>query len=228
MSTENTQRPYTTNQIKQEHNAIPKWTGTITGHFANSMNGGQNKTIFWKRIMPGEAIREFRFSLNMQMLTPLSPAFQRLKCKIKAYWVPDSRVFEESDEFYAQGGGATRNKITELPNTGGLGIPLQTTQSNGQNFGPDQKLVYMTNTTLWRDCFISSYIPRLKAFEKEKTAMELINENMPKINILGLRGRVAIYNDYERNKEYQEEAREYKTSTVSGTEWQSYYPDKHT
>ena len=44
------------------------------------------------------------------------------------------------------------------------------------------------------------------------------------MSVLPLRGRIAIYNDFERNKEYESEIQEYKTDTVSNQEWASYLP----
>lgn len=45
-----------------------------------------------------------------------------------------------------------------------------------------------------------------------------------KENALKLRGRVLIYNEKERNKEFDQEMPIYKGETVSQTEWESYLP----
>lgn len=37
---------------------------------------------------------------------------------------------------------------------------------------------------------------------------------------------IAIYNDFLRNKEYDEKIVEYNGNTVSNEEWQSYLPDE--
>ena len=78
---------------------------------------------------------------------------------------------------------------------------------------------------MWRDAFISSYLPRVGFMYKTETKWPHgIEATLPKVSVLPLRGYVAIYNDMLRNKEYESEKVEYKDDTVSNEEWMSYLP----
>ena len=214
------QKPWTVSQIESEKPNAPRTKSVLSGYIAGSMNGGHNKVITWKKVMAGEKHYQYNLKLNMQMLTPLTPAYQNLKCTIRTYFVPNSRVWNNAEKYTAQKGGSAENKIKEIPNLKGKQIP---------NITDTQEMDYynLTDTSDWRDAFISSYIPRVGvkwlSGADEMTAGNVI---LPSINALPLRGRVAIYNDYERNKEYDPEEQEYKTDTVSQQEWDSYLPTK--
>ena len=213
----NTNKPYTVNQISNEKPNTPRSDNELDGYIANSFNGGHNRTIAWKQVMAGERHKEYVMQLKIKTLTPLTPPMQNLKCTIRSYFVPNSRVWENAEKFTAQKGGTAEIKITEMPNIGGKTIPVI------EDAVGDNTYTLLTNTTAWRDAFISSYIPRMGTMEAtdDYTDFQFV---LPKINVLPLRGRIAIYNDFERNKEYEAEIEEYKTDTVSLTEWESYLP----
>lgn len=207
------QMPWTVSQIENEKPPVPTTKAMLSGYIANSMNGGHNRTIFWKKIMAGEFHRETRIKMNIKMLTPKTPTYQNLKMTLRTYFVPNSRVWESAEKFTAQKGGTSEIKIEEYPNTRGLTIPSYDYESEFS--------VNLFNMERWRNAFISSYIPRMGILQGN------VNNDtfyMPALNILPLRGRVAIYNDYERNREYDEELQEYKSDTVSEAEWNSYLP----
>lgn len=218
----NRQQPYTVDQISNDKPNAPKTETILTGYIANSMNGGHNKTIAYKKIMAGERHKEYRVKLQIQMLTPKTPPYQKLKATIRTYFVPNSRIWTNAEKYTAQKGGTSEIKIEEIPNMGGKKIPVIYFQGPGGEMG-----VAMNHTELWRDSFISSYIPRTNYYAAvlaEEFTTNAYNVTMPKASILPLRGRVAIYNDMERNKEYDEEIVEYKDDTVSQAEWESYLP----
>lgn len=220
MNDKNQNKPFTTNQIENNKNAIPRTVNVLSGWIANSMNGGHNRTIHFKKIMAGEKHREYRLKLNIKMLTPKTPTYQQLKATIRTYFVPNSRIWENAEKYTAQKGGSTETKINEIPNIGDINIPILKTSEN------ESKWTIISNTTTWRDSFIASYIPRIGKLN------EIITENyippteikFPKISVLPLRGRIAIYNDFERNKEYDEEIQEYKEDTVTTNEIRNYLP----
>ena len=213
----NTNKPYTVNQISNEKPNTPRSDNELDGYIANSFNGGHNRTIAWKQVMAGERHKEYVMQLKIKTLTPLTPPMQNLKCTIRSYFVPNSRVWENAEKFTAQKGGTAEIKITEMPNIGGKRIPVI------QDAVGDQTFTLLTNTTAWRDAFISSYIPRMGTMEATGDTVDF-DFALPKINVLPLRGRIAIYNDFERNKEYEAELVEYKTDNVSNAEWESYLP----
>lgn len=100
-----------------------------------------------------------------------------------------------------------------MPNLAGKYIPkIAINQSN-------QK-ISVQETTFWRDCWMSSYIPRVGIGQQLND-----NENIeaPPINALGLRGFVAIWNDGLRNKEYEEERMEYLGDTVGDNEFKNIF-----
>lgn len=208
-------KPYTVNQISNDKPNVPRSINVLSGYAAGSMNGGHNKTAAWQFVMAGQRIKEMRFKVNLKTLTPLTPTYQNLRCTARVYYVPHARVFTNFEKFLAQRGGASETKISEFPNIGGKVVPfMRYTSARGTN---------LMNTDLWRDSFISSYIPRFGQYviRAPLTQNEIV---MPKINVLPIRARVAIYNDMERNREYEEEVLEYKDDTVSDEEWKSYLP----
>lgn len=209
------QMPWTVSQIENEKPPVPTTKAMLSGYIANSMNGGHNRTIFWKKVMAGEFHRETRIKMNIKMLTPKTPTYQNLKMTLRTYFVPNSRVWNNAEKFTAQKGGTSEVKIEEYPNSRGLVMPAYKTEEG---------VINLCNMERWRNAFISSYYPRVGLLINEETAD--IGLNMPALNILPLRGRIAIYNDYERNREYDEEIQEYKSDNVSNAEWFSYMPDE--
>lgn len=219
------QKPFTISQIESEKPVAPRTQTPMSGFIANSMNGGHNKTITYKQVMAGEKHYEYRLKMNIQMLTPKTPTYQNLKMTIRTYFVPNSRVWKNAEAFTAQKGGASEIKINTMPNLTGKTIPVA---SNGADIN-DVNGVYthITNTTLWRDSFISSYITRVG--DNVTTSIQQQFQSayiryFPPVSILGVRGRVAIYNDMERNKEFDEEVQEFNGDEVSKEELNSYLP----
>lgn len=215
--TKNEKKPFTNNNIQNQRPGVERSENLLTGWFANSCNGGHNKAIYFKKIMAGERIREFVLEGKFKMLTPISPSYQKLNMTISTYFVPDSRVWKNAEKYIAQRGGSTEEKIKEIPNTGGK------TYGTVESKDDSKTKTLACNTTVWRDSFISSYIPRIGRSKKVNPSYQLFQE-LPKYSILPLRGRVAIYNDFERMKSYDEEMPEYNDDTVSDAEWQSYNP----
>lgn len=210
------QKPYTVDQISNDKPNAPRTMSVLSGYIGNSMNGGHNKVIAFKQVMAGEKHLAYRLKANFQMLTPLTPTYQNLKMTIRTYFVPNSRVWTNAEKFTAQKGGSAEIKITEIPNLGGKIIPQNIETPNGE-------YVSMSDTQIWRDSFISSYLPRM-GWGNTQNSVDNARGTLPKVSVLPLRGRVAIYNDMERHKEYDAERQEYKGDTVSDTEWKSYLP----
>lgn len=211
-------KPWTKSQIEQQKPNVPVSDSILTGYFANSMNGGHNKVIYFKQIMAGERHKEFRLQGNFKLLTPKTPTYQNLNITFRTYFVPNSRVWTNAEKYTAQKGGSSEIKITEIPNAKGKILPF-VSDSYVETDGTS-----IQNTTLWRDSYISSYYPRIGMYAYSLSGGEDLFRTMPAVSILPLRGRKAIYNDYERNKEYDAELEEYKSDTVSNLEWQSYFP----
>lgn len=219
--------PATKNQITSTKESLPKSIDNIlTGYIANSMNGGMIKPIAFKQIMAGEGIKEYKIKMKIKMLTPKTPTYQQLRMNLKTFFVPNSRVWENAESYTAQKGGTTVAKISEIPNLGGLRLPSVTVKikENGQVNEHTSLLCY---TDLWRDSYVSTYIPKIYRQIQPSTADT--NEKMkcniiPKISALPLRGFKAIYNDFLRNKEYDNELQEYRTDQISSAEWNSYLP----
>lgn len=204
----NEQSPATKNQITNEKPSIIKNSNILQGYFANSINGGHIKPITYKYVMAGEKHMEYRLQASIKMLTPLTPCYQRLKAVFKAYFVPNSRVWTNAEKFLSQKGGSTESKIKKIPNLGGRTIPtIQIgTQTENKNVG-------IFDTDLWRDSWANCYIP------KYLTGLESGDlDTMPEYSILPFRGFKAIYNDFERNKEYDEELTEFKGDDVTAAE----------
>ena len=214
----NTNKPFTTSQVSNEKPNVARSDNKLDGYIANSFNGGHNRTIAWKQVMAGERHKEYVMHLKIRTLTPLTPPYQQLKCTIRSYFVPNSRVWENAEKFTAQKGGSSEIKIKEIPHIGGQDIPYVLSDDNTQN-------VNLMNTVYWRNGWISSYIPRMGTMEIGENADDnTLAFTLPKISALPLRGRIAIYNDFERNKEYDVEIQEFKSDRVSFTEFQSYLP----
>ena len=77
------QKPFKINQIESTKPNTPRTDSILSGYIANSMNGGHNKTIAYKKIMAGEKHKEYRVKMNIQMLTPKTPTYQNLKMTIR-------------------------------------------------------------------------------------------------------------------------------------------------
>lgn len=209
----NEQSPATKNQITNEKPSIIKNANVLQGYFANSINGGHIKPITYKYVMAGEKHMEYRLQASIKMLTPLTPCYQRLKAVFKAYFVPNKRVWNNAEKFLSQKGGSTETKIKTIPNIGGLSIPtIQIgTEQNNKNIG-------IFDTDIWRDSWANCYMPK---YLTGLSGNDL--ETMPEYSILPFRGFKAIYNDFERNKEYDEELLEFKGDTVTAQEINSIF-----
>ena len=213
------QKPFKVNQITNARPNAPRTTSVLSGYIANSMNAGHNKTIAYKQVMAGEKHLAYRMKANFQMLTPLTPNYQNVYMTVRTYFVPNSRVWKNAEKFTAQKGGASEIKITKVPSLGGKTIPWAEDVDAGEE-------TLLSNTTLWRDCFISSYLPRI-GLGQSSNSPAYNQAILPDVSALPLRGRVAIYNDMERNKEFDEVRQEYNDDTVSNAEWNSYFPQSH-
>lgn len=201
----NTQTPATKNQITNNKPDVIKSSNVLQGYLANSFNGGMLKPIAYAPIMAGTQMAEYRLRANLRMITPKTPVYQKLKATFKLYFVPNSRVWTNWEKFLAQKGGATETKIEEIPNMGGAQMPIITTGfKNGQPVAEPYDTI-LTDTDMWRDSWISTYIPRFQTGLNYREGYRIL----PKYSVLPLRGFKAIYNDYERNKEYDDKLQEY-------------------
>lgn len=223
MKNPNQQSAATLNQIDNTKPNIPKTEATLSGNVNGSFNGGINHIFSWKRVMAGERHKEMRAKINFQMLTPLTPTFQKLRARIETHFVPDSRVWTEAEAFTAQRGGSTTTKPKKMPNTEGKLLPVVIV--NGTS------VTNLQNTAAWRDSYISAFYPRQGQAGTWYGPDDYKNENinprtMPPANILVLRAVRAIQNDFWRNKEYDPEQEEFKGTEVSDREWNSYLPDQ--
>ena len=206
MKSLNEQKAPTTNQISNNKPDIIKNMNVLQGYIANSMNGGMIKPIAWLPIMAGTNAADYRLRLNIKMLTPKTPVYQKLKLVLKTFYVPNSRVWKNAEKFTAQKGGATENKIKEVPNSSGL----EMYHINYYGDKQDEILnVIMTDTDLWRDSWVSTYIPRYQTGAINLGTGNSAITKLPKFNILGLSGFIAIYNDRLRNKEYDKKLEEH-------------------
>ncbi len=214
-------KPWTTNQIKNTKPNIPRTFTPLSGYIAGSMNGGHNKVIAWKQVMAGEKHKEFRLQASIKMLTPLTPTYQNLTMTIRTYFVPNSRVWTNAEKYTAQKGGTAENKIMEIPNMSSMELPTINDTENSTKTN-------ITNGEIWNKIYASAYIPRTSVFKTVPNTNSITpGATMPPASILKLRGRKAIFNDFERNKEYEEEIVEFKDDNVSEEEWKSYFPNSN-
>lgn len=207
------QKPATKNQISNNKPSVFKNANFMEGYFANSCNGGMLRPIAYKKVMAGEKIYDYSMRIRISMLTPKTPVYQRLKANFKCFFVPDSRVWKNSEKFYSQRGGATEVKIKEIPNLGGISVPSWTDETASQD------IIY-TDTDYFRDSWVSSYVPKYQTGSVASGTYSIL----PKYNVLPLRGFVAIYNDFLRNKEYDTALQEFNTDDVSSDESGFYFP----
>ncbi len=205
----NDQTPATKNQITNSKPDIIKNSNLLMGYFANSINGGFIKPIKYKYVMAGERHLEYRLRMNIRMLTPLTPAYQKLKATFRTYFVPNSRVWDNAEKFISQKGGSTETKVKTIPNIGGKPTPIIRTVDN--------KMIPIFDTDIWRDSWLNCYIPKYMTGLMAENGTLL--QTLPEYSILPFRGFRAIYNDYERNKEYDPEWEEYKGDTVTDNEY---------
>lgn len=210
----------TVNQVENTKPNVPTSSTILSGFLGNSMNAGHNKTIAFKQVMAGERHRELRLQGKFQLLTPLTPTYQQLKMNIKTYYVPNVRVWKNAEAFTSQAGGENMDKPQIIPNFAGKILPII---KNTNQTGDVKYSMPIQHTTAWRDTMISSYVPRIGQMPVGTSQVDF-EIPMPAYSALGVRGRIAIYNDYERNKDYDEERVEYNTDEVSEAEWQSYLP----
>lgn len=205
------------NQIEDNKTSVPKTGAKISSPIGNSLNGGHNKTIHWQYVMAGQHLQKGVLSLNIQMLTPKTPAYQKLTAKVMLVYVPHERVFKNYLDYIGQRGGNTVAKIKEKPNFKGKIISKAFTQT---------KETSIMNTTLWRDHWIASYINRMYTYEEANTGdMPELNFIMPSYDALPVRAFIAAFNDVIRNKEYEKPLEEFtEMNTVSDYEWNTYMP----
>ena len=215
----NEQTPATKNQIKSIKGELPRSKNLLEGYIANSMNGGILKPIAYKKVMAGEKIYEYSIKGIIRMLVPKTPVAQKLKITFNTFFVPNSRVWKNAEAYTSQKGGSSETKISEIPNFGGYELPAINANGpvSGENLG-----IPITDTDFYRDCWISSYIPRIS------TGLKLSGTNntiLPKISALPARGFRAIYNDFLRNKEYDEKLYEYdEDNAIETNELNDYLP----
>lgn len=225
MENSNKQTPASTNQIETTRPKVGRSFSLLTGNIMGSMNAGHERLIEIQEVMAGSKIAVKGTHIQIQTLTPKTPAFQRLKACIKVIKVPFIRVWKNYEKFAAQRGGASEEKIEEMPNLAGLTFPILESTLGGPN-----QTISIQETTEWRDCFASCIIPRVGAGAIAGGDQETDNETpynlAPYMNALYLRAHVAAYNDILRNKEYDEERTEYyNMDSVTQAEWDSYMPD---
>lgn len=219
MENSNQATPATVNQIDQKKPSVPRSYNLLTGNIANSFNGGHYRPICWKEVMADEDIGIYGANMHIQLLTPLTPAYQKLRAHCQAFFVPHIRVWKNYEKFFAQQGGSSEEKIAEMPNFAGKTFPTVLHNEDNERYS-------FQETTAWRDSFASCYIPRMgigtSLSEQDQSGNQPFNK-MPASSALLLRGYVAINNDYLRNKEYAAPQKEYvENDTVSDEEWNSY------
>lgn len=155
MQNPNQQSAGTLNQIDNKKPNIPKSNPKLSGNINGSFNGGIHHIMNYKICMAGEKHKTMRLKAQIQMLTPITPSFQRLRGRIECHYVPFQRIWDEAEKFTAQNGGSTTEKVIEMPNTRGKDLPeinLGITNDAGiPIFTPIQ------NTMAWRDSYISSF-----------------------------------------------------------------------
>lgn len=212
----NEQTPAGKNSISNKKPAVFQSANYMDGYFAGSCNGGMLRPIIYKKVMAGEKIYDYSVKIRISMLTPKTPAYQKLKMTLKCFFVPDSRVWANSEKFYSQKGGSTVVKIAEIPNLGGKQIPLIPVGTANDNFR------FYTDTELFRDSWVSTYLPKYQTGAVPSSATSNYR-TLPKVNVLPLRGFTAIYNDFLRNKEYEAALQEFNSDNVTNVEFSHYF-----
>ena len=212
----NDQTPAGKNSISSKKPAVFQSANYMDGYFSGSCNGGMIRPLTYKKVMAGEKIYDYSYKIRISMLTPKTPAYQKLKMTLKCFFVPDSRVWTNSEKFYAQKGGSSVNKINEIPNLGGVLLGCVKVGTSDTDYR-----VY-TDTEIFRDSWVSTYIPKYQTGSTPSDPSKAFL-TFPKVNVLPLRGFKAIYNDFLRNKEYDSELTEYFSDTVSSAEADSFF-----
>lgn len=212
----NEQTPAGKNSISNKKPAVFQSANYMDGYFAGSCNGGMIRPVTYKKVMAGEKIYDYSVKMRISMLTPKTPAYQKLKMTLKCFFVPDSRVWANSEKFYAQKGGSSVSKISEIPNLGGKQIPIFPVGTANDDYR------FYTDTELFRDSWVSTYIPKYQTGSAPSSATSNYRF-LPKVNVLPLRGFTAIYNDFLRNKEYDTELQEFNSDNVSNIEFSHYF-----
>lgn len=210
------QKPTKTTTLLKETPPIPTTHNVLEGYLSNSWNGGFIKPIAYKKIMAGEKLTHLSINGIIRMLTPKVPVAQKLKSTIKCYFVPDSRIWENAAKYQAQRGGTNTIKISQTPY-----IPASQKIPMAKIANVDENVI-LTDTTLWRDSYISTYIPRM--YSSYKTFSPDNEKNWIEYDWRKVRGFRAIYNDFERHKAYDEELIEFKEDYVSPYELEECIP----
>lgn len=220
------QTPATTNQIEAPKPSVPKTNAVISSPIGNSMNGGHHKVISWEYVMAGQYLEKGQLNLNIQMLTPKTPAYQRLTANVKLIYGPFERAWKKYLEYIGQRGGTSVEKITKKPSFGGKKIPYAV-DTNYQSPSNQVRFTPITNTTIWRDHWISSFIPRIGYQEAsiQGAPDELNTMVMDDYDALPARIFVATYNDVLRNREYEKPIPEFtEMDEVTDLEWSYLMP----
>ncbi len=212
----NEQTPAGKNSISSNKPAVFQSANYMDGYFAGSCNGGMLRPITYKKVMAGEKIYDYSVKIRISMLTPKTPAYQKLKMTLKCFFVPDSRVWANSEKFYSQKGGSTVAKVSEIPNLGGKQMPIIPVSTATDNYR------FYTDTELFRDSWVSTYIPKYQTGAAPVSATSNYR-TLPKVNVLPLRGFTAIYNDFLRNKEYDAALQEFNSDNVTNVEFSHYF-----
>lgn len=191
----------------------------LTGYIANSCNAGHNRPIAWQYIMKNQKVKQDKITLNIKMLTPKTPAYQRLHCTLRTYKVPMKRVWDNFDRFIAQS-PSDESRPKSYPNIKYKNemervYPVMGSDTDGY--------CSAFNAQWYRDTFASAYLPVVGS-KKRNGKQQAPGALLPNFNALLLRGAVAIYNDFERNKEYQPARTEFKGDQVSDEEMKNYFP----
>ncbi len=215
----NAKIPATENQIELTRPKVGRSFNLLTGHIEGSMNAGHKRIIAYQEVMAGSKIAVSGGNLLIQMLTPKTPAFQKLKAVVEVVNCPFKRVWDKYEDFAAQKGGASEDKPQVMPNFTGKNFKEIEFQGNNTTYFVSQQ-----ETTDWRDNIFSCLIPRVGAGEIiDDTTQDLPYKTAPNMNALYCRAHVAAWNDIFRNKEYEQERTEYTSSDiVSDEEWNQY------
>ena len=204
----NMQKPYSNNQVKNNKPNVPmSINNVLTGHFQGSMNGGHNKTQTYFYVMANQTIDKLMLQSKIRLLTPFTPPYMKLYMTYRVYNVPHVRCWKDYEKFFGQKGGASVEKIKEIPNLGGKWIPTVDSGEEGEG-----KIVLITDTAQFRDSMLSPYLPRTGTFE---TYNEEESPLFPKTSVLPMRGRLLINNEFERNKEFDEEIEVYNDENTN-------------
>lgn len=219
------QTPAGTNSIETKKPPVQKTKNLLEGYIANSWNGGILKPITYKRVLAGERIEHYSIEGIMRTLTPKVPTMQKLETTFKIFFVPNIRVWKNAEKYMAQKGGAIQTtdgqKIKSRPKQiGTFDLANQAILTEDTKFK-----INITDTDLWRDSFISSYIPRVYAGTEWNAGGQETKLPMWDLDILPLRGFVAIYNDMLRHKAYEPPLDEYDNDEMQPYEWEKYVPN---